>query len=277
MKEKILQEFLNSNVKIKSEEKLIQYIDYCIYHNQIKKKISETEYHHILPKKLFPEFLNLTENPWNGTHLKFENHYIAHSMLIDAISHPSVVFAWNSMNNMNIKNGKIVEPKNLIGGEQYKKLRKVYLSAKKEWDNAIIILEDGTTMTNAKSNAIKARDTMNKQFIKDGKMTTIRLEANKKCSETKNKEYILNGEVTTNAKESAKTLMLNYEKRATRYNIYRKDCLIYENITRKDLVKISQSLLKTGIDNTLGKSKVSADRLRRNNKEHLIGLYSIKI
>lgn len=55
MKNKILQEFINSDIKIKSIEKLKIYIDYCINNNQgnrilNKKGLSRTSHHHILPK-----------------------------------------------------------------------------------------------------------------------------------------------------------------------------------------------------------------------------------
>ena len=86
MKNKILQEFLDSDVIIKSTTKLEEYIDFCIYNNQKAKIKSKTEYHHILPKALFEEYSKLSSHLWNGTHLLFEDHYIAHSMLAEALN-----------------------------------------------------------------------------------------------------------------------------------------------------------------------------------------------
>ena len=277
MKNKILQEFLNSDIKIKSQQKLEEYIDYCLDNNLGKKIISETEHHHILPDELFPNFSNLNENKFNGTHLTLNNHYKAHSILILAISNPSMSFAWNSMNNMNVKNNRISNPKDLIGPQLYSQLRKEYLNNKRIWDYTEIILEDGTKSTNAKEINKKAVITKNKTILVDGICTTIYKEAGKKCSETKNKEFLLNGEITTNAKESAKRLVISNSKKSVRYNIFKDGEIVIENIMRKDMIKISQLLLKTGEENKLGNNKVSADRFIRQGKSNLVGMYSLKI
>jgi len=277
-KYRILQEFKNSDINIKSQQKLEEYIDFCLEQNIGNKIISETEHHHILPDGLFPNFSNLNENKFNGTHLTFDNHYKAHSLLVQAISNPSMVFAWNSMNNMNVKNNRISNPEDLIGSEMYSILRKEYLKNKRIWDYTEIILEDGTVSTNAKENARKAAISR-KKLTTDitGNIITIQELSNRRCSETKNKEFILNGEITTNAKESTKRLVISNSKKSVRYNIFKDGKIVIENIMRKDMIKISQLLLKTGSENKLGNSKVSADRFIRQGKGDLIGLYSLKI
>lgn len=277
MKNKILQEFLNSDIKIKSQQKLEEYIDFCLVNDLGNKIINETEYHHILPDELFPNFSNLSENKFNGVHLTFDNHYKAHSILILATSNPSMSFAWNSMNNMNVKNNRISNPEDLIGPQVYSQLRKEYLNNKRIWDYTEIILEDGTKSTNAKEINKKSVITKNKIILVDGVYTTIYKEAGKKCSETKNKEFLLNGEITTNAKESAKRLVISNSKKSVRYNIFKDGEIVIKNIMRKDMIKISQLLLKTGEENKLGNNKVSADRFIRQGKSNLVGMYSLKI
>lgn len=277
MKNKILQEFLNSDIKIKSQQKLEEYIDYCLNNNQVKKIKYKTELHHILPQSLFPKNKDLRKNRWNGSHLFFKDHYIAHSILIDATNNPSMIFAWNSMNNMNVKNNRISNPEDLIGPQVYSQLRKEYLNNKRIWDYTEIILEDGTKSTNAKEINKKSVITKNKIILVDGFYTTIYKEAGKKCSETKNKEFLLNGEITTNAKESAKRLVISNSKKSVRYNIFKDGEIVIKNIMRKDMIKISQLLLKTGEENKLGNNKVSADRFIRQGKSNLVGMYSLKI
>ena len=43
-----------------------------------------------MPNKLFSKFINLTENKWNGSHLTYDNHYIAHSILVEASKYDNV-------------------------------------------------------------------------------------------------------------------------------------------------------------------------------------------
>lgn len=107
--------------------------------------------------------------------------------------------------------------------------------------------------------------------------TTIYKESSRKYSETKNKKFLLNGKITTNAKESAKRLVISNSKKSVRYNIFKDGKIVVENIMRKDMIKISQLLLKTGSENKLGDSKVSANRFIRQGKGDLIGLYSLNI
>jgi hypothetical protein len=120
MKNKILQEFLDSNIKIISKEKLEQCIEYCIYKNQENSITGKTSYHHILPRKLFPEYSNLNENPWNGVHLLHSDHYYVHWLLTEAIDSYSMLNAFCSMHNKDTKNGRI-EEKDLIPADEFQK------------------------------------------------------------------------------------------------------------------------------------------------------------
>lgn len=120
MKNKLIKIIEESYVKIKSDEKLEKYISFCIENDQGIHTVGITEYHHILPKakRLFPQFSNLKENNWNGTFLTYENHYIAHALLVNAIDNESVIYAWNRINQFS--ETKSIE---LIGSKKYKELR----------------------------------------------------------------------------------------------------------------------------------------------------------
>lgn len=66
-----------------------------LYFKIIEKAISESrkrlkkcdknyvyyELHHILPRSIYPEFINLTKNPWNGVLLTAREHFICHKLL----------------------------------------------------------------------------------------------------------------------------------------------------------------------------------------------------
>jgi len=100
--EKILNEFLNSNIKIKSLERLNEYISYCINNNQNKPIKGKTSHHHILPNALFSNYSNLNNNKWNGTHLSYYNHYYAHWLITKSIIDYGQLFAFCSMHNQDL-------------------------------------------------------------------------------------------------------------------------------------------------------------------------------
>jgi len=104
MKEKILNEFLKSNVKIKCNIKLLEYINFVLDNNTNKHIKYITNYHHILPKAndCFPEYKDLKLNPWNGVHLKINDHKYAHRLLSQAIISQSQNFVNIIMNNSDI-------------------------------------------------------------------------------------------------------------------------------------------------------------------------------
>lgn len=100
MKYFLLKELNKLNVIDKN--KLIDYVDFCL-NNSLDKPIKfETSYHHILPKaKSLPwfKYKNLKEYPWNGVHLFHRDHFIAHSILSEAVSEISILIGWNRMKN----------------------------------------------------------------------------------------------------------------------------------------------------------------------------------
>ena len=73
----------------------IWYVLYCHAFSDIKD--SKTENHHILPRKLFPEYVNLNINSWNSASLPKRNHIIAHYILAKAIKVQATLAAFNMM------------------------------------------------------------------------------------------------------------------------------------------------------------------------------------
>jgi len=84
--------------KIKSELYLKRYIKFINYY--IENNTNENyEKHHILPRKLFPEYI---KSEWNLVKLPYRAHYLAHYMLAKIFG-SSMWYAFNSMNNKNYK------------------------------------------------------------------------------------------------------------------------------------------------------------------------------
>ena len=116
----ILNIIKSSGLNIVDENKLIEYINFCIEKNQCIKN-NHTEHHHILPKSkhLFPKYKDLKQHKWNGTYLTYEDHYMAHQMLALSIDNKYILFAWNAMNSYkSFENEKI-----MIDKDNYSLLR----------------------------------------------------------------------------------------------------------------------------------------------------------
>lgn len=83
------------------------------FQHQIKIE-GVTELHHICPKskKLFPEYSKLKDHIWNGVHLTFRQHYIAH-LLLWKTYHGEQTQAFRLMclrsNTSNVKQSKLYE------------------------------------------------------------------------------------------------------------------------------------------------------------------------
>lgn len=108
-------------LNVKDDDKLNEYLLFCKNKNCKNHYKNQTEKHHILPKSIFPEYADLSLNVWNCTYLLYEDHYIAHSLLYEAINETKVSYAWWNMNSQNKK--LFVKPEKLIGKETYKNLR----------------------------------------------------------------------------------------------------------------------------------------------------------
>jgi len=244
MKNRILNEFLHSNLKIKSLKKLEEYVIFCL-ENNVKKKVKyETAYHHVLPKAKglpFLKYADLSVHDWNGVYLKHGDHYNAHYLLTEAIDNYSILFAFYKMNNVNLAKGLINE-KDLIEKEKFEKI-------------AIDI---------AKNNAKLKKERYTKDSI-----------SIKKMIDTRKKEFIdEKGNITTIDKLARKKQVLTKERKSRLFNIYHIERgLVKSNVLRKEIVKISQGLLKSTKEKYLGFSKNARYNLINNSNESLIGLY----
>jgi hypothetical protein len=161
LKHKILQEFLNSDIKIISQEKLEQYIEYCIYNNKINNIKYETSHHHILPNALFGKYKDLKENSWNGTHLLYSDHYYAHWLLTEAIDDYGQLSAFCAMHNKDMKLGKINETDLIPLKEFQEKMKERNKMLSEERSK---IMSDGRTR--AQHIGDKTRHTWNKKSLK---------------------------------------------------------------------------------------------------------------
>lgn len=260
MKNKILQEFLNSDIKIKSQQKLEEYIDYCMVNNQKEHTKSKTAQHHILPKSLFKDFKDLKYNTWNGTFLKHSKHYKAHFLLTEAIDNRSMLSAFTAMHNRDIKSSRITE-NDLITEEIYQiKVEDCYKKHSK-------FLRD-----NADKYGWKQAKTATKKIIIDGKITSIAKLRSEKAAKTAKEEIIINGKITSIAKERANKAAITRQNKSL-YILYKNEKVIRDLISKKELRELSQNLHKATKKSPMGSSYQSATKLKEKNKENLIGMY----
>ena len=216
--------FKNSVINIKCEQKLQEYVNYCIVNNQINRVQGKTSHHHILPNKLFPEYSNLKENSWNGTHLLYADHYYAHWLLTEAIDDYSMLHSFCAMHYKDFANNRLSE-ENLINLEEFQNKMEErglkhseYLTntnngpsiakeaAKKMMATKLKpIIINGIETTIHKESIVKRVKTVTEPIIINGIETTIAKESSKKYSKTITEEYINDEfEVTTKAKERSK-------------------------------------------------------------------------
>lgn len=108
-----------------------RYVDFCLLNDTTN---GITEHHHILPKSLFPEYKNLNEHRWNGTHLSIDNHKKAHSLLASAIYNEKIFAAWWMMHQTD-------ENKN--SSEHYLKAIEYKKAAAKKANTSMVVATDG--------------------------------------------------------------------------------------------------------------------------------------
>jgi len=285
--QQILNKFLNSNIKIKSLDRLNEYILYCIENNQNEPIKGKTSYHHILPKadSCFPEFKNLKVNKWNGTHLYYSEHYYAHWLLTEAISNYGQLEAFCKMHNMDIKLGRIIES-DLISPEEFQEKMEERSVEHSQWyrDNPEKVKERNNkrliSMKKTDENGVSIFEKTGKKIstTKSSKKwkDEVGVEQRKKQSNTLNsKEWIesVGIEKVKKIKESKKQ---NSIKKYGLYDVYTDtNLLLYTNLIRLEVAKISEPLLKTSKEKPLGSTIQSKTNLIRLNKSHLIGYYVI--
>jgi len=248
----ILHEFKSHNLNIIDESKLIEYIDFCISHNQNNKIMYKTAHHHILPQAVklpFGNFSDLKSNPWNGVHLLHKDHYDAHFLLCQSIEHYSIVSSFYAMNNKDLKNKRL--DKNDMVSE----------------DVTELLLRDRTKLVTA-------------EYLLNGEYTSIAKEVGKKASITKRKGFIKDGNLTTIAKESGKKRTATNNGRAITVVIYNINNEVIEecNGTFFAFCKIHSldytSLKNASKDSRLFKTNLSKARAINQGKEKFIGCYT---
>ncbi len=70
---------------------------------RVRTTSDNTEYHHILPKSIWPKYANLRKYPLNGVNLTYREHFICHWLLTKMTKHKKK--AWAAMRFL-MKNGK---------------------------------------------------------------------------------------------------------------------------------------------------------------------------
>lgn len=94
-----IQQLLLTHKSARSTRHISRYVklmDHYLKNPCVKSKDSPGmfEHHHMLPRKMWPEYVN---SSWNKVTLPTKAHYIAHYLLYKSFSHRSCVFAFNQM------------------------------------------------------------------------------------------------------------------------------------------------------------------------------------
>ena len=173
--------------KIRDINKLNEYISYCLDKDKNMKIKSKTSNHHILPRSLFPEFEDLGKNNWNSCHLLYNEHYIAHSLLAQALEEPSSLFAWYCMSNQDKKTKK-VEGSLLLDSivfqelmERRNKLNSENLKGKIPWNKGLDKTDERVRKYADNMSGIKKSEKHKEKLslCKIGKVSAINIETNK--------------------------------------------------------------------------------------------------
>jgi len=201
--------FLESNILIKSENKLDDYILFCIDKNVGHKIKNKTECHHILPKTdslPFGIYSDLHTNNWNGTHLIYEDHIKAHVKLNNAVEHWSITYtvykylvkgdltltveeALILKNENALKMSKVIsQAKNTDYYKKYiepKRAMKYKKTIREIEENGLTKLENKTIKACKTKQSKEWKETVGKEAIKKKVENTDYARSGKKCSETK--------------------------------------------------------------------------------------------
>lgn len=93
---------LEKFTKVKDERWLKRYLRFIEIFSLEDEITKETHKHHILPRSIYPEYIDLKINTWNKAILKTRSHLIAHYMLAKALG-GNMWFAYNNMNCYNVR------------------------------------------------------------------------------------------------------------------------------------------------------------------------------
>ena len=146
------------------------------------------ENHHILPKKVYPEY---KKDKWNIVRLPYRAHYLAHYMLAKAIG-GNMWFAFNSMNNKN--KSKL----NKLSSILYKLGKENFRVQKKKFNDTV---DEETGLTNA---ILVGRKVKRSKLEKN---PNIYFETSAKSAKTMTSTILENGETIAQkrARDASKT------------------------------------------------------------------------
>lgn len=155
---------------------IINYFNYCLEHKTNKTKY-KTEMHHILPKSIFPQYMNFDLYPWNKVNLTYSDHIYAHYLIAKAMpSHYQLFRACFLMCNRQptFKNGKFH-----IDREIYQNIYEEYIKilSNKNKGRVTVKTENGYERINLE----EFRNNKNKyETFTDGKICVLNKLTNKK-------------------------------------------------------------------------------------------------
>lgn len=86
----MLEDFILSTDEVVNPHYLRKYLTFVSRFSDDNRK--PIERHHILPKKIFPQYASFSSNPWNKASLSPREHYIAHLLLHKALPHNEDIF-----------------------------------------------------------------------------------------------------------------------------------------------------------------------------------------
>jgi hypothetical protein len=241
---KFIKEFEDKNLQIISQEKLIEYIKFCKINNNNKSIKFKTSHHHILPRSIFPEFVNLKEHSWNGSHLTYEDHYKAHSLLAESINHPSIIGAWWAM-NFKDRDTKGIDGLTIIGAKRYSYLfqKSVQESSERNSKKVTCIDSEGNYLSVERDEFTHRDDLVG---VTKGKLTVIDKETNRKIMIT-SEEYKNNKERYFFHKRGTKRKLQSIEKeRKTKQTIQENGLTLAQNSARKGVETLKNTIMEDG-------------------------------
>lgn len=266
MKNKILQIFKSSGLNIISEENLEKYIEFCIVNDCHKRIKGKTSHHHILPKAKnlpFEKYSNLRENPWNGSHLLFKNHYYAHYLLTKSIYHYSIYFSFLQMHNKDTKISRL-EKCDLIDFEEVQQTKEYQHKMYETWLNEKVLFEGEEIDNRTMLGILNSRDKNqlvydeNSKCIKKSKLIGIKISQTKNSVEWKETVGVYAVEKMKNTKSTG-DYQQNIEPMRKKKHLNSLNRILDNGLTvaQNAGLKTSESLLKinTETGNTIAKDR----------------------
>lgn len=287
-----MRDFLISQLKtlpVKSESKLLEYVEYCLSRqNTVLTEVSIAR-HHILPKVYFREYENFDVYIWNKVLLTFNEHTEAHRLLYQAMYSYKLAYAYvtcsivsqDYANNAEWRKAKTAAWKEWANSLGEDGVRNIVTSVKKghqtkrrngyhkEWGKIMsaflreeVVSESGEIATRAKINYERGLHTKKTTVLEDG--STIHQRAVRSATDWKMREVTTDEGVTsTNQKEVVKRSI-----RTKRTVICDNGLTILENASLKASESLNRPYIctETGDVTTRGKENMKRARQGLNKK-----------